>query len=137
MVDVGPPLKPSVLNLTPEESESFEGMIAQGLLPHDWFDRCDAARTANVFGQDFKTDRKGNPVEMGIGSESQMTANSIAAYEKWGKDEVDFEKHLARMKKLFAEQQVARDAKHAAEQQERRDRIAKAARMAGTKASGR
>jgi hypothetical protein len=41
------------------------------------------------------------------------------------------------MKKLFAEQQVGRDAKHAAEQQERRDRIAKAARMAGTRTSGR
>ncbi|MGA9955639.1 MAG: hypothetical protein WBQ22_20610 [Bradyrhizobium sp.] len=74
---------------------------------------------------------------MGIGSESQMTANSIAAYEKWNKDEPDFEKHLARMKKLFAEQQVGRDAKHAAEQQERRDRIAKAARLAGTRTSGR
>ena len=136
-MDIGPPLKPSVLNLTPEESESFEGMIAQGLLPHDWFDRCDKAREENVFGQGFKTDRKGNPIEMGVGSESQMTANSIAAYEKYGKDEVDFEKHLARMKKLFAEQQVGREAKYAAEQQERRDRIAKAARMAGTMASGR
>lgn len=100
--------KPSVLNLTAEEIEEIHANIEQGLLPKNWLDLCDEARAANVFGIGFKTDRHGNPIEQGLGSDSQMTANSIAAYRKYGVNEPDYDRHLARMEKLFAEQQAQR-----------------------------
>lgn len=123
MVEVGPPLKPSVLTLTGEEIDDLDGLIAQGILPPDWIDRCDKARTANVFGHDHKTDRHGAPIEQGIGSTSQMTMNSIEAYKKWCKDEPDYERNLARMLKLFDEQQPRREAARLAEREAaRKDR---------------
>jgi hypothetical protein len=104
------PLKPSVLNLTDDEITEFEGMIKDKLLPPDWLDRCDEARRTNVFGIGHKTGRGGKPIEMGIGSENQMSANSIQAYKKYCQNEPDFERHLARMEKLLAEQQAQRQA---------------------------
>jgi hypothetical protein len=101
------PHKPSVLNLTDEEIEWAEGQMEQGLLPKDWLLRCDLARRANVFGVDYKEDRHGNPIEQGKGSASQMTANSIESYKRYCANEPDFERHLARMQKLLAEQQQA------------------------------
>ena len=105
------PLKPSVLTLTNEEIEDIQSMIRDGHLPADWLDRCDEARAQFVFGVDFKRDRHGKPIEQGIGSASQITANHISAYEKWCKDEPDFERHLARMRKLYEEQQEQRNEK--------------------------
>jgi hypothetical protein len=127
MVKAAPPLKPSVLTLTGDEIEQIDGLIAQGLLPPDWFDRCDEACTNNVFGFDHKKDRKGVPIEQGIGSEQNVTTNHISAYEKWGKDEPDYERHLARLRKLFAEQQPKREAERlAAREAERQKRKARA-----------
>ena len=83
-------------------------------MPADWFERCDEACTKNVFGDDHKKDRHGNPIEQGIGSESQITANHIAAYERWCKDEPEYERHLAKLRKLFADQQPKRDAERMA-----------------------
>jgi hypothetical protein len=122
-MELGTPLKPSVLNLTGEEIEWINGLIAEGKLPPDWFDRCADARDRFVFGHDFKIDGKGVPIEDGLGSEKNMTAQSVAAYEKWCTNEPDHERHLARMKKLLAEQQVKRDTKRDTEQQERRKRM--------------
>lgn len=102
------PIKPSVLNLTAEEIEEIKGQIALGQLPADFLARCDEARARNVFGADYRTDAKGRPIEQGFGSESQMTVNSIAAYKKYGKDEPDYERQVARMEKLYAEQQERR-----------------------------
>jgi hypothetical protein len=123
-VELGVPLKPSVLNLTAEEVEWMEGLIAQNLLPKNWFELCDDARDRFVFGEDFKIDRNGTPIENGLGSPGNMTAQSVAAYEKWCRDEPDHGRHLARMRKLLAEQQVKRDGKRDTDQQERRKRMA-------------
>jgi hypothetical protein len=102
------PHKPSVLCLTDDEIADIEEMIAKGQLPPDWLERCDAARELCVFGEGFKRDRNGVPIEQGLGSESQMSANSIEAYKKWCKDEPDFDRHLARMQKLLDEQRAQR-----------------------------
>jgi hypothetical protein len=123
MVEIATPLTPSVLNLTAEEIEAYEGMIDKGALPRNWMDLCAHARDKNIFGTDFKIDRDGNPIEQGLGSPGNMTANSVAAYEKWCKDEPDFERKLARMKKLLAEQQIKRDGKGDEAERERRKRM--------------
>jgi hypothetical protein len=126
-MELGPPLKPTPLVLTPEDVEHIDGLIAQGQLPPDWFDRCEAARAENVFGFDHKTDRKGVPIEQGIGSESQVTANSVAAYRKWGVNDPDYERHLAKLEKLLVEQQPKREAAAlAAREAERQKRKARA-----------
>jgi hypothetical protein len=109
-MEQGIPLHPTPLVLTPEDVEWIDGLIAQGQLPPDWFERCDEARAKNVFGHDHKVDRQGQPIEQGVGSEGNVTANHVASYEKWGKDDPDYERHLARLKKLLAEQQPKREA---------------------------
>jgi hypothetical protein len=126
-MELGPPLKPTPLMLTSDDVEWIDGLIAQGLLPPDWLDRCDEARMANVFGHDHKTDRHGNPIEQGIGSENNVTANHVMAYEKWCKDEPDYERHLAKLRKQLAEQQPKREAAAlAARETERAKRKARA-----------
>jgi hypothetical protein len=56
----------------------------------------------NVFGFDHKTDRSGKPIEQGIGSPGNQSANSVAAFEKYCSHQPDFERELARMKKELA-----------------------------------
>jgi hypothetical protein len=119
-MELGTPLKPSTLTLLPEEIEWFDSLIAQGLLPPDWIERCDDARDANVFGVDAPKDKRGFRLEQGLGSTRNMTQQSIDAYKKWGKDESDYERNLARMEKLFAEQAPQREQRRAAQREERR-----------------
>ena len=70
-----------------------------------------AIATRDVFGVGFKTDKAGNPVEMGLGSPSNMTQQHIDAYIKAQTDpkmrpggpEPAYEDHLSRMRKQLAE----------------------------------
>lgn len=64
----------------------------------------------NVFGEGHKKDRKGNPIEQGLGSHANPTAQSIAAYKKYcgpskenpnGED--GYREHLAAMEKRLTE----------------------------------
>lgn len=76
-------LRPTPLSLSQKEIDEIEEQIAGGQLPSDYLDRCDDAREANVFGHDHKKDKRGNPIEQGIGSAANQTANSLAAYRKY------------------------------------------------------
>jgi hypothetical protein len=70
----------------------------------------DAKRIAlnDVFGVDHKTDKAGNPIEQGVGSKSNQTAQSIEAYIKNQTErspngpEPGYEETLAQMRKDFA-----------------------------------
>lgn len=62
----------------------------------------------DVFGHDSKTDRKGKPIEQGIGSPAHPTRNSIEAYKQTqlvrsAKPEPGFEENLKRMEAELAE----------------------------------
>lgn len=102
------PLPP--INLTPQEIEEAEALIAKGELPRDAIDRWYDDVEKNVFGHDHKRDRKGNPIEQGIGSAGHQTRNSIEAYKKYGKDEPDFQANLVRMEKELVEANARRKA---------------------------
>ena len=103
-------LRPSPLTLSPEEIDEIEAGMAAGTLPPDYLDRCDDAREANVFGRDHKKDRQGNPIEQGIGSAANQTANSLAAYNKYCNPnnpkavdpDPNFEENFKRMKAELA-----------------------------------
>jgi hypothetical protein len=72
----------------------------------------DAERQAlkDVFGVDHKTDRHGRPIEQGLGSIGNQTRQSVEAYEKRCRDEPDFDKNLARMKKELADCEARKEA---------------------------
>jgi hypothetical protein len=93
------PLKPPVLSLTADEVDEIAFAIEEGNLPSDYFGRIQHAVDCNVFGHDHKKDRDGNPVEQGRGSAANPTRQSVEAYRKWGKDELEYERILARMEK--------------------------------------
>jgi hypothetical protein len=62
----------------------------------------------DVFGEGFQRDRNGKIIEQGRGSDSNMTAESVAAYERWCRDEPNFVETLAKKKKLLADAEARR-----------------------------
>jgi hypothetical protein len=90
------------ITLSPDELSEMAARIEAGELPPDYMDRYHAAVEANVFGHDHKKDRHGNPIEQGLGSEGNMTRNSVEAYRRWGKDDVNYAENLARMETQLA-----------------------------------
>jgi hypothetical protein len=76
------PIKPSVLCLTEDETNEIKASIAAGLLPPDWFERCQEAQARNVFGADAVKDKHGNFVEQGIGAKGRETLNHFNALKK-------------------------------------------------------
>jgi hypothetical protein len=102
------PFKIPTITLSEDELDEVRAEMDAGRLPRDYLERYVEAVRKNVFGFDYQTARNGDPIEQGIGSPLNVTANDIAAYKKYGKDEIDFEKHLARKEKLFAEQEESR-----------------------------
>jgi hypothetical protein len=124
------PIRMPTVTLSEEELETYTVMIEQGQLPADWLDRYEEGVKKNVFGHDYKTDRNGNPIEQGLGSANNQTANSIAAYKKYCNPEnpkaadpdPNFERNLAQMQKQFAETEERRKKLFAEQQQERKRR---------------
>lgn len=111
MVDkVFDPVRPVPITMTATEREEIRLQIEAGNLPPNYLDRCDEARDLNVFGFDAKKDRQGNYIEQGRGSLANQTHQSVEAYRKWGKDEPDYERHLARMQKELAASEAHRKA---------------------------
>lgn len=96
------PIRVPVVNLSQKEIDEIAGLIEQGQLPKDFLDRHFDAVDANVFGEDAPKDRKGNRLEQGHGSPKNQTANSVAAYRKYGKDEPNYAEHLKRMEAELA-----------------------------------
>lgn len=77
------------------------------LLPSDFRKRlmkeAQEITNKNVFGADYKKDRKGTPIEQGLGSAAQPTQQSIEAYKKYHKDDPDFAENLKKMETALAE----------------------------------
>jgi hypothetical protein len=63
-----------------------------------------------------KLDRSGKPIEQGVGSANNQSANSIAAFEKYCSHQPDFERELARMKKELAASNERRASERGASQ---------------------
>jgi hypothetical protein len=97
--------------LKPKEVAEYQDLIAKGEAPRNFFELHRDAVDANVFGVDAPKDRDGFRLEQGIGSPGNMTANSIEAYRRFGKDEPNFERNLARMQKELAACEKARAGK--------------------------
>ncbi len=108
---------------TPKEIAEMQRLIDQGLLPKDAIEQHYDNEEMAVFGENVKFDRNGDPIEQGIGSKAQPSANSIAAYIKTqtvhrpGGPEPGYAEHLARMQKELDEYNAGRP-----KQQQRRKR---------------
>jgi hypothetical protein len=111
-------LKVPVVMLTAEEVADIETKIDAGQLPLDYMDLVADARTRNVYGHDYSTDRDGNPIEQGVGSAQNQTRNSIAAYKKYcdpknpkaADPDPNFAENLKRMEKELVESNTRRAA---------------------------
>jgi hypothetical protein len=71
--------------------------------------------TKNVFGANYQRDKNGKPIEQGVGSPEQPSKNSVDAYEKWHRDDVDFATRLAEMKAALAKYEARRAAERRGE----------------------
>jgi hypothetical protein len=67
---------------TPKEMAEMQRMIDMGLLPKDAIDQHYEHERQQTFGQNYKEDEDGNPIEQGRGSKAQPTEGSIQAYIK-------------------------------------------------------
>lgn len=108
------PFRVPVVTLSQSEIEEFQEQIALGNLPPDFLERHFEAVRANVFGENYKVDAKGNALEAGRGSPGNQTRQSVDAYRKWGAGDVDYEKNLARLEKELAACESRRAADRAA-----------------------
>ena len=87
---------------TPDEMAQMKADIEAGLLPSNAITQYFEDEARNVFGNDFKRDRHGKPIEQGIGSASHPTQNHVDAYSQYGKNDPDYAENLARMKQALA-----------------------------------
>jgi hypothetical protein len=91
-----------MVTLTNEEVEKFHRDIKDGRLPPDaWAQHLKEEERA-VFGHDVRHDRKGKPIEVGIGSALQPSRNSVEAYRLWCRSEPNYAEHLKRMEDELA-----------------------------------
>jgi hypothetical protein len=104
MTSILDPVKIPSVTLTGIELDEAEQLIASGDLPADWFQQYYRAVDEAVFGVGFARDAKtGKPVENGLGSPQNQTRQSIEAFRRFGVNEPDFERSLARMERQLAE----------------------------------
>jgi hypothetical protein len=88
---------------TGKELAEMQRLIEQGLLPKDAIDQYYENQAMATFGENFKVDKQGNPIEQGIGSKAQPSRSSIDAYIKnqterrHGGPEPGFDETVARM----------------------------------------
>jgi hypothetical protein len=101
---------PPAITLSQSEIEEIQAEIDAGLLPPDFLERHHEAVRKNVFGHDYKTDGKGAPLEQGRGSPNNQTHQSVEAFKKWGVNEPDYERNLARMEKELVASEARRKA---------------------------
>ena len=67
---------------TAKEIDEMRWLISQGLLPPDAIEQHIEHEYRQTFGQDYKVDADGLPVEQGRGSKAQPARGSIDAYIK-------------------------------------------------------
>jgi hypothetical protein len=95
--------RPTPLDLSWHEKQEIEAQIAEGTLPADYLAQCAEAAAQATFGHDYKRDRRGEPIQQGVGSPGNMTRQSIDAYRRWHSQDEDFQKNLAIMEKQLLE----------------------------------
>jgi hypothetical protein len=108
------------VHLKESELEHMRRQIARGLLPPDAIERHFEDERKAVFGENYKRDANGNPIEQGIGSAANPSRQSIEAYRRYGKSEPAFEENLLKMEQQLAD--------HLAAQAKQRRRNAQVAR---------
>jgi hypothetical protein len=74
--------------------------------------QADARALIDTYGEGFKRDKHGKPMEQGRGSPGNQTAESVAAYEQRCKDKPNYHETLARMKRELAACQERRKAEN-------------------------
>ncbi len=62
----------------------------------------------DVFGVGHRTDVRGNPIEMGMGSPLNQTRPSIEAYKRYHRDDPDYEDVLKRLELELVESEKRR-----------------------------
>lgn len=82
---------------TPKELAEMQSLIDQGRLPRNAIEEYYEDQRKATFGENYKTDPDGNPIEQGLGSHAQPTWQSVQAYKKYGKGEKDYEVNLERL----------------------------------------
>ena len=87
---------------TPRELEEMRRQIDLGQLPKNAIEQYWHDQEMAVFGENFKRDANGTPIEQGRGSPSQPTHQSVEAYRKYGKNEPGYQEHLQRMEAQLA-----------------------------------
>jgi hypothetical protein len=92
---------------TIEEIEVMREQIATGKIPHNAIELYLKEEERQVFGVDVKHDKRGRPIEQGIGSAAQPSRNSIEAYKTFqltrrGGPEANYENFLAAMEASLA-----------------------------------
>jgi hypothetical protein len=84
-----------------------------------WYKRYLDAVNANVFGASAPRDPKsGSRTEIGLGSPGNETSQSVAAYERFGRHEPNYEKVLAKKRQNLAECDARRAKEQATQQKE-------------------
>lgn len=68
---------------TPAELAEMEAEIAAGKLPKNAMEEYRQQEAEAVFGKGFKRDKKGNPIEQGVGSEGHESTNHFNAIRKY------------------------------------------------------
>ncbi len=96
---------------TGRELAEMQRQIDLGQLPRDAIDKYWLDQEMAVFGEDFKRDAQGRPLEQGKGSEAQPTAQSVEAYKKYGKAEPNYQETVQQMEAALAAYN-AKQAKH-------------------------
>jgi hypothetical protein len=114
------PRRVPTINLSEDELAEMQAEIDAGILPPDFIERHLDAVDANVFGVDAPKDKNGHRQEQGRGSPGNQTKQSIDAYKKWGREDLDFEKTCARMQKELIASDARRNAERDAARKGRR-----------------
>jgi hypothetical protein len=67
-----------------------------------WYQRYLEGLSEATFGAEAPRNSKGERTECGQGSPGNETAQSVAAYEKWGRNDPDYEKQLVKKRANLA-----------------------------------
>jgi hypothetical protein len=97
--------------LRSDEIEEMKILMADGKLPPSALTDHFSQEEQRVFGTQFKRGADGVPIERGIGSASQPSANSVEAYRIYGRSEPDYAANLAKMEQALAAHEARRRAK--------------------------
>jgi hypothetical protein len=94
---------------TQRELDEMRQLIDLGKLPKDAIEQYWLNQELAVFGEGFKRDAQGRPLEQGKGSAAQPTAQSLEAYKKYGKAEPNYQETVQRMEAALAAHNAKRD----------------------------